>query len=57
MVTLLLIIGALVIDFLIVAFCFWLVTLLLPFLGITIAFSWGKAIVIWVICKVIKLLF
>lgn len=53
----LLLIGGLILDFLSIAFCFWLVTLLLPFLGITFAFTWGRAIVVWLICKVIKLIF
>lgn len=47
---------ALVLDFLLTSFGFWLVTLLLPYLGITFAFTWGKALVVWVICKVFRLL-
>lgn len=47
---------ALILDFLITSLGFWLVTLLLPCLGITFAFTWGKALVVWVICKVFKLL-
>jgi hypothetical protein len=50
-------IVALVIDFLFVTICFWLVTLLLSAVGVTLVFTWGKAIVVWVICKIIKLLF
>ena len=46
----------LLLDFALTTFCFWLVTLLLPVLGLTIAFTWGKAIVVWIICKVIKIL-
>jgi len=53
----LLVIGALILDFLLIAFCFWLVTLLLPLLGITFAFTWGRAIVVWLICKIIKVIF
>ena len=45
------------IDFLITTICFWLVLLLLSIIGISVAFSWGKAIVVWIICKIIKLLF
>ena len=52
-------IGMLILDFLLTTFCFWFVSLLLPSLGIplTFAFSWGKAVVVWLICKVIKLIF
>ena len=46
----------LILDFLLTSLGFWLVTLLLPCLGITFAFTWGKALVVWVICKVFKLL-
>ena len=53
----LILIVALILDFLLIAFCFWLVTLLLPLLGITFAFTWGRAIVVWLICKIIKLIF
>ena len=42
--------------FLVTSVGFWLVTLLLPYLGITFAFTWGKAFVVWAICKVFKLL-
>ena len=45
-----------VLDFLLTSLGFWIVTLLLPCLGITFAFTWGKALVVWVICKVVRLL-
>ena len=50
-------IGMLFIDFLVTTICFWLVLLLLSIIGVAIPFSWGKAIVVWIICKIIKLLF
>lgn len=50
-------IAFILLDFLLTTVCFWLLTILLPFIGITIAFSWGKAIIFWLICKVIKMLF
>jgi hypothetical protein len=45
------------IDFLITTICFWLVLLLLSIIGVAIPFSWGKAIAVWMIVKVLKLLF
>lgn len=50
-------IGILFVDFIIVTICFWLITLLLPLIGITFAFSWGKAIIAWIIVKILKLVF
>lgn len=47
---------AFILDFLLTSLGFWIVTLLLPYLGITFAFTWGKALIIWVIYKVFKLL-
>ena len=45
----------LIADFLLTTLGFWLITLCLPWLGITFAFSWGRAFVIWLIFKIIKL--
>jgi hypothetical protein len=50
-------IGILFVDFLFTTICFWLLTLLLPLIGITFAFSWGKAIIVWIIIKILKLVF
>ncbi len=44
------------ISFLATAFCFWLLTLLLPIFGVTLAFSWGKALAFWVILIIIRAL-
>lgn len=44
-------------DFLCTAFGVWLVTLLLPLLGIDLLFSWGLAFGVWALLKVIRLFF
>lgn len=46
----------LAIDFLSAAFGFWIVTLLLPLLGVEIAWTWGGAFICWVILKIIKII-
>lgn len=46
----------LVVDFGLAAFGFWIITLLLPFLGIELAWSWGGAFICWVILKIIKII-
>lgn len=51
--------GCLVIlamDFGLAALGFWIITLLLPLLGIELAWSWGGAFVCWVILKIIKII-
>ena len=45
---------SLIISFLLTTLCFWLVTLLLPYLGLTFEFTWLRALVVWVICMIIK---
>ena len=45
----------LLLDFAASALGFWVITLLLPMLGIEIVWSWGGAFVCWLILKVIKL--
>lgn len=44
------------VSFLATAFCFWLLTLLLPVFGIALTFSWGKALAFWVILIIIRAL-
>ena len=44
-------------DFIITAFCFWLITVVLSCMGLAIAFSWGWAFGFWLITKILKLLF
>lgn len=44
-----------IVDFLLTTLGFWLITLCLPCLGITFAFSWGRAFVLWLIIKIIKI--
>lgn len=44
-------------DFLCTAFGVWLVTLLLPLLGIDLLFSWGMAFGVWALIKVIRFFF
>ena len=45
----------LILDFLLTAFGFWLITLVLGAMGVSIVFTWGWAFAIWVIIKIIKL--
>jgi len=47
----------LLLDFAFAALGFWVITLLLPLLGIEIVWTWGGAFICWVILKVIKLIF
>lgn len=47
----------LVLDFAFAALGFWVITLLLPLLGVQLAWSWGGAFVCWIILKVIKIIF
>lgn len=44
-------------DFLVAALGFWVITLLLPLLGVELAWSWGGAFICWLILKVIKIIF
>lgn len=44
-------------DFLLTAFCFWLIILVLSACGLAVAFTWGWAFAFWVICKILKLIF
>lgn len=46
----------LLLDFLLTAFGFWLITLVLGVMGIAVAFTWGWAFAFWVIIKIIKLI-
>jgi len=45
----------LALDFLLTAFGYWLVTLVLGVMGVAVTFTWGWAFAIWVIIKIIKL--
>lgn len=47
----------LLLDFAFAALGFWIITLLLPLLGVEIVWTWGGAFICWVILKVIKLIF
>ena len=47
----------LLLDFAVAAVGFWVITLLLPMLGVEVVWSWGGAFVCWLILKVIKIIF
>lgn len=47
----------LVLDFAVAALGFWIITLLLPLLGIELAWSLGGAFICWIILKIIKIIF
>ena len=47
---------ALVLDFLLTSFVFWLITLVLTAFGVQVVFTWGLAFAFWVIIKCIRLL-
>lgn len=47
----------LIIDFLFISFGFWVITLVLNALGIAITFTWSLAFGVWVILKMLKLIF
>lgn len=44
-------------DFLITAFLWWLICLVLSAFGVVGLCSWGTAFGFWVICKILKLIF
>lgn len=56
-VTVMVFVFVLLVDFFCTAFGVWLVTLLLPLLGIDLLFSWGLAFGVWALLKVIRLFF
>ena len=45
-----------VLSFFITALCYWVVTMVLPLVGINIVFSWTAAFAIWVVIGIIKFL-
>lgn len=47
---------ALVLDFLLTSFVFWLITLALTAFGFHVVFTWGLALAFWVIIKCIRIL-
>lgn len=47
----------LVADFLLTAFLWWLVCLVLSACGVMWLWSWGTALAAWVICKILKMIF
>lgn len=47
---------ALVLDFLLTSFVFWLITLALTAFGIHVVFTWGVALAFWAIIKGIRIL-
>ena len=47
---------ALVLDFLLTSFVFWLITLALTAFGVQVVFTWGLALAFWAIIKCIRIL-
>lgn len=47
---------ALVLDFLLTSFVFWLITLALTAFGVHVVFTWGVALAFWAIIKGIRIL-
>ncbi len=45
------------IDFLFTAVGLWVITLILGALGLAIQFTWGLAFAVWLIIKILKMIF
>lgn len=44
-------------DFLLTAFLWWIICLVLSACGMMWLWSWGTALAAWVICKILKMIF